>query len=142
MPRRPTVSLWSTSRTESAFEFCTDCACSLRQARQVVAYMRHYWRLWRQGKKSVEAGYAIGFGRRDIEPLTNIVERFRTDPAEAILHRVQRRQQEVPAGAQGGAAPGRGPGMGREAGPTHPTQNRRPRHRADPPPLRARLVGC
>jgi len=90
--------------------------------------MRHYRGLGRQRKKSVEAGDAISFGRRDIEPLANIVERLRTDPAKAILHCVQRRQQEVPAGAQVVATAGSVTAMFRESHAAYPTRIGRSEH--------------
>jgi len=47
--------------------------------------MRHDgWSLGK-GEKGIEGRYAIDFGGRDIEPLADVIERFRTDPAEAIL---------------------------------------------------------
>jgi len=47
--------------------------------------MRHDRGSLGKGEKSIEAGHAVRFGGRDIEPLADVIERFRTDPAEAIL---------------------------------------------------------
>jgi hypothetical protein len=55
------------------------------QTGKIVTHMRDYRRLRRKSKQGIKTGDAIGFGRRDGEPLANVVERFRANPAAAIL---------------------------------------------------------
>ena len=67
-----------------------------RQARSVQTWT---WcgSLCGEREQCVEAGDAVDLGGRDVEPLGDVVDRGRADPADAVVDGVQRRQQQVPA---------------------------------------------
>ena len=48
--------------------------------------------------RRVERGDAVDLGRRDVEPLGDVVQPATADPADPVVEGVQRRQQQVPLG--------------------------------------------
>ena len=69
----------------------------------VVAHVSHPRRPLLGGQQGVEGGHAVGLRRRHAQAQADVVEGSRADPADLILHAVQRRQQQVT-----GAVPGAG----------------------------------
>ncbi len=83
-------------------------------------------------EQGVEARDAVGLGGRDRQPPADVVERARADPADARLHRVQRRQQQV-ALVAGGVAAARGVAVGLRPRRADPGRLRRAEHARRPP---------
>ena len=69
-------------------------------------------------------------GRRDVEPLADVVQRARADPADVLLHRQQGRQQQVALGPRGVPAD-REAAVDAGADATLPARRRRAEHVVD-----------
>ena len=73
-------------------------------ADDVVAYVGDARRPFLGGQQGVEGSHAVGLRRGHLQPAAEVVQRRRADPADLILHPVQRRQQQVPRAAPGAGA--------------------------------------
>jgi hypothetical protein len=91
----------------------------------------------RGAEHGVERRHPVGLGRRDRQPLGQVVERARADPADALLHRVQHGDQEV-AAAPGGVPAERDVRVFRVPRAALPAGERRPEYLIDGGPF---LVG-
>ena len=73
-------------------------------AHDVVAHVGHpRWPLL-GGQQGVEGGHAVGLGRRHVQAAADVAEGRGADPADRVLHAVQRRQQLVTDTAPGAGA--------------------------------------
>ena len=80
---------------DAALELGHQLLRAARDARHVGAHVRDHGRLGLEREQRVERRDAVGLRRRDREPPADVVQRAPADPADARLHRVQRREQEV-----------------------------------------------
>ncbi len=71
----------------------TELVCTFDLAGNVIAEVNYSWGLWASGKKGVEICDTKSFGRRDPQYPAGVVQRTRTDPADAILDGMKNRQQ-------------------------------------------------
>ena len=64
-------------------------------ARDVVADVRHGRGTRLRSQQGIERGHAPGLGRRHGQATADVAQRGLADPADACLHGVERRQQQV-----------------------------------------------
>ncbi len=110
-------------------------------AGQVLADVDHARRPRVDGEHRVEGRHAVGVGGRHGEPRADVVERARADPADALLHGPQRRQQLVAAAARRVAAARRGAVVERAPDAARPAGLRRPEQVVDRGALGAGRLG-
>jgi hypothetical protein len=118
-------------RPDPVLEIGAQLLRSACHAGDVGADVRHGRRLRLEREQRVERRHPIGLGRRDCEPLADVVERAGADPSGAALHGMEHREQQMPLGARRVAAAsdatvavGRGEGA-------HPTAVGWAEHRVD-----------
>ena len=73
-------------------------------AGDVITDMHMNGRTTLVGEQMVEGGHAVGFGGRDGQALADIGDGTRGQPAKAVLHGMEGRQQQMPLGPGFGAA--------------------------------------
>ena len=121
-PRRAAVADRFAGRSEGAGEVRAQPFRAGQPAGDVVADVRHHRRPRVRREEGVEGRDAVRLGRRDGQPLADVVEGRRADPADARLDGVQGRQ-ELRASGAGRVAAARGvPVDGRIARPADPAR--------------------
>ncbi len=83
-------------RPHRALELCAQRLGAASAAGDVVAHVGHHRRPRRGREQVVEGQHAPGLGGRHDQAAADVVEGAAAHPADAVLHRVQRRQQQVP----------------------------------------------
>ena len=105
-PGRATVGARGARRSEPRFHGRAQLLGPGQAAGDVVADVGHDRRPGRGRQQRVERGHAVGLGRRHGQPAADVAQRGLADVADAVLQRVQRRQQQVAMLARGMAAVG------------------------------------
>jgi hypothetical protein len=75
--------------TKYAFQFGTKFARAIYDTRNVITDVGHYRRPRLERKHSVERSHAVNVRGGNVQPHCNIVESARTNPADAVLNRME-----------------------------------------------------
>jgi len=105
-PRRLPIGRGLTRRRERPPKICADVFRAREPAGDVVADMRHRRRSRPGREERIERRDAIGLGGWHGEPLADVVEARLADLADAILERMEHREEQVPPAPRVVAATG------------------------------------
>jgi hypothetical protein len=70
--------------------------CATGHAGNVITHMGDGRRPLLEREHAVERSYAVSLGRRDIQPLGDVIESAFADPANTTVKGVQRGQEQMP----------------------------------------------
>src|SRR5207245_143187 len=88
------------------FELATESLRTRAQAGDVIAHVDRQRGTRLQGQQGVAGGDAVGVGRGDGQAGAEVAQRPFADPADPILNRMQRGQEQVTLGAGRSTAEG------------------------------------
>jgi hypothetical protein len=85
--------------TEGPFQLFTQGPGATSQAGNVITDVDYSPGAGSEREKAVEAGNPVGFSRRDVESLADVIQGTLADPAESTLNGVESWKQEMALGS-------------------------------------------